>query len=85
MTDESRCFFGPETPGAGVVSAAISGWLNSWLFGLIPLLLGIAIAASTLAIGGKTRRVATGVVIGGLAMVIAGFATYSVLAALDPE
>lgn len=74
MTDADKRYFGPSTPYAAIGAAAIATLIGYylWLMGGFVVLLLTAVAASTMTMGGATRRIAMGIVIGGLGSIVAG-------------
>lgn len=81
---ERSRYLGRETPYAAVLSAAGSVliYLLLWPPGMLLILLRVAVAASTLTMGGVTRRIAMGVVIGGLGIVVAAIVHMELMIAL---
>ncbi|GAA1482640.1 hypothetical protein GCM10009624_30800 [Gordonia sinesedis] len=84
VTDVDRRYIGRETPYAAVLSAAGSAfiYLLLWPPGMLLILLFVAVAASTMTMGGATRRVAMGVVIGGLGIFVAAIVHMELMIAL---
>lgn len=85
MNEVDKRFFGPETPFATMLAAAVCllAVFYLWLVGMIVVLLGSGLAASTMTVGGRTRRIACGIVLGAGGVVAA--AVIAVIFAVDAD